>query len=232
MRRKVNPIWVVRKRRMVRWAKAHGVQVPARVRVGVPYCGPACRELIRRIERKAFGPAQVSGVWSKRLKNLVTPRLTTREKAIAIALAEVGVTEHPASSNDGPRVREYQAVTGAYKAPWCASYITWVWRQVGVVLDGFNTAYCPSWVAAARAGRGRLRVVARDDAMPGDMALYDWGRDGTSDHIGMLISKVSPDGSFQAVEGNTAVGNDSNGGAVMVRDRKSRDVQVFVRVDA
>lgn len=226
----MNPVWIVRKRRMARWAKAHGVEVPKGLRVGVPTCGVACKELIKRIERKAFGPAQVSGVWSRRLAQLVAPRKTTRQRAVAVALAEVGVKEHPAGSNSGPRVSEYQAVTGAYEAPWCASFATWVWAHVGVRLDGFNTAYCPSWVQAARAGRNRLSLVAKADARPGDMALYDWGKDGTSDHIGMLTTRVGADGSFKAVEGNTSVGNDSNGGEVMVRDRNAGSVQVFVRV--
>jgi hypothetical protein len=228
----VNPVWIIRKRRMIKWAETHGVQVPAGIRVGVPSCGVACRELIKRIERKAFGPSQVSGVWSKRLGGLVAPRLTTRQRVVRVAVGEVGVKEHPAGSNRGKRVDEYTATTGTQGQPWCAAFVTWVWLQCGVMLDGFNTAYCPSWVQTARAGRCGLSVVSRSEAMPGDMALYDWGKDGTSDHIGILTTHVAEDGSFKACEGNTAVGNDSNGGAVMIRDRNASSVLVFVRVIA
>lgn len=230
----MNPVWIIRKKRMKRWALAHGVEVPKGLRVASPTCGAACRELIRRIEKKAFSPTQASGVWSERLALLVAPRVTTRERVVRVALAEVGVTEHPAGSNSGKRVREYQATTGAYNAPWCASFVTWCWLQVGIRLDGFNTAYCPSWVQTARAGRCGLSVVARSEAMPGDMALYDWGKDGTSDHIGILTTRVATDGSFKACEGNTAGdgGDQSNGGAVMVRDRNASSVLVFVRVAA
>ena len=228
----MNPVWIVRKRRLARWARENGVEVPKGLKPGWPRCGAACRELIRRVERKAFGPAHVSGVWSKRLATLVAPRLSKRQMVVRTAKAEVGVTEHPAGSNSGPRVREYQSTTGAYNEPWCASFVTWCWREVGIRLDGFNTAYCPSWVQTARAGRSGLSVVSRSAARPGDAALYDWGRDGTSDHIGILTTRVAADGSFKAVEGNTAVGNESNGGAVMVRDRNATSVLVFVRVAA
>jgi hypothetical protein len=228
----LNPVWIIRKKRMKAWAKAHGVDVPKGLRVASPSCGAACRELIRRIERKAFAPTQASGVWSERLALLVAPRLTAQQRVVRVAVAEVGVKEHPAGSNSGKRVDEFTAVTGTHGQPWCAAFVTWCWLQIGVRLEGFNTAYCPSWVQTARAGRCRLSVVSRAGAMPGDMVLYDWGGDGTSDHIGVLTSRVGADGSFRACEGNTAVGNDSNGGAVMIRDRNASSVLVFVRVNA
>ena len=226
----MNPVWIVRKRRMVKWARAHGVEVPKGLNVAWPHCGAACRELIRRIERKVFGAGQVSGVWSKRLALLVQPRLSKREQALRVAKAEIGVTEHPAGSNDGKRVREYQSTTGAYRQPWCASFQNWVLRQVGVRIDHVNMAYCPSIVDAARAGRDGLRVVSVADALPGDWALFDWARDGVSDHIGMLATRVAADGSFRSVDGNTSIsGSQSNGGAVLLRDRNESQVLVFVR---
>lgn len=225
----MNPVWIIRKRRMVKWARTHGVEVPKGLNTAWPHCGAACRELIRRIERKAFGASQVSGVWSKRLGLLVQPRLSKRQHALKVAKAEIGVTEHPAGSNDGARVRQYQSTTGAYKQPWCASFQNWVLRQVGVRVEHVNMAYCPSIVEAARAGRDGLSVVSRSEAEPGDWALFDWGHDGTSDHIGMLATRVGADGAFRAVEGNTSVDDDSNGGAVMLRDRNAAQVLVFVR---
>lgn len=226
----MNPVWIVRKKRLRAWARAHGVDVPAGLNVATPVCGDACHELIRRVERRAFGPEQISGVWSARLGALVKPQRSLQQRVVGVAQKEVGVKEHPANSNDGPRVREYQRTTGAYKAPWCASFVTWCFAQAGKRLEGFNTAYCPSWVEAAKAGRNSLRVVSRQEAKPGDCCLFDWQRDGTSDHIGILTSRVSADGDFTSVEGNTSYGNDSNGGQVMVRQRNARDVLVFVRV--
>lgn len=229
----MNPAWIVRKRRLVAWAKKNGVEVPKGLRVGWPSNGEASRELIRRVERKAFGPSQVSGVWSKRLEMLVAPRETLEDRVVKVALAEVGVKEHPAGSNDGPRVREYQKTTGAYRAPWCASFVTWAFAQSGKRLEGWNLAYCPSWVQAMKAGRGG-RVVRAADARPGDVCLFDWQRDGVSDHIGILTSVVDSAGNFRSVEGNTSPAgvnaSQSNGGMVCHRERNARDVLIFARV--
>lgn len=226
----VNPAWIIRKRRMVAWAKAHGVSVPKGLRVAAPTCGPACVALIRAIETKAFGPLSVTGKWSERMARLVAPAKSVRERAVSVAVTQIGVKEQPADSNDGPKVREYQATTGAYRAPWCASFVTWCFKQAGKRLDGFNTAYVPSWRDAARAGRNGLTVVSKADAGPGDCALFDWGGDGTPDHIGFLTSPVDASGAFHTIEGNTSFGNDSNGGEVMRRDRNAAQVLVFVRV--
>lgn len=229
----MNPVHVVRKRRLAAWAKKNGVAIPEGFRVSTPTFGSPARELVRRIERKAFGPEQVSGRWSKRLGDLVKPRETLQDRVVRIASREVGVTESPAGSNDGPRVREYQRTTGAYAAPWCASFVTWALGEAGKRLEGFNTAYCPSWVDAARAGRNSLRVIRAADARPGDVVLFDWQRDGTSDHIGILTTGVDSSGDFRSVEGNTSVaGSQSNGGAVLIRPRNARDVLIFARVSA
>jgi surface antigen len=52
----------------------------------------------------------------------------------------------------------------------------------------------------------------------GDVVFYDWQGDGVSDHVG-IVEKVNPNGSIVAIEGNTSVGNNSNGGQVMRRER-------------
>jgi peptidoglycan hydrolase-like protein with peptidoglycan-binding domain len=57
---------------------------------------------------------------------------------------------------------------------------------------------------------------------PGDLLIFDFGSPGI-DHIGIL-EKVNPDGSLITVEGNTGVGNDANGGAVMRRTRYTKNV--------
>ena len=52
----------------------------------------------------------------------------------------------------------------------------------------------------------------------GDIVLFDFNNNGTSDHIGIVVS-VNSDGSITTVEGNTGSGNNTNGGQVQKRTR-------------
>ena len=227
---KIDPRWVTRKRNMVKYARNNNIEIPDNIRF-TPVCGASCVALIRNIQRKAFGPLRVTGEWDSVLDTLVRS-VPSSVRVYALAEAEIGTKEHPANSNDGPRVRQYQQTTGAYKLPWCASFVTWCFKEAGRELSGFNTAYCPSWVQAAKANRNGLSVVSRDGVKRGDCALYDWQKDGTSDHIGIVSGRVSSTGEFSAIEGNTSYGNDSNGGEVLLRTRNAKDVLVFVRVSS
>ena len=88
-------------------------------------------------------------------------------------------------------------------------------------------AYCPYIVSDARNGRYGLAVTGAPT--PGDLVVYDWQRDGTYDHVGLVESGNSS--SWTAIEGNTSVDNNSNGGQVMRRQRSSQEAAVvFVRV--
>lgn len=144
---------------------------------------------------------------------------------LSVALHEIGVKEHPAGSNDGPRVHEYQAVTGAYRAAWCASFVQWCLKQAGCAVPAFGrSAYVPYILSTAKA-HGMLVNAPK----PGDIVCFDWERDGVADHIGFVL-KVIDHRTFETVEGNTAVGNDSNGGEVMRRTRNVSEVAGFIRL--
>lgn len=152
---------------------------------------------------------------------------TYRTRALAIALTQVGTKEHPAGSNRGPRVDQYERVTGAIGEPWCASFVQWCFKQAGCPQPLMNrTAYVPFIVDYARQHGWIV-----EKPCPGDLVCYDWPGEspGVADHVG--IYRRSLGGTrFEAVEGNTATGNDSNGGEVMIRVRDTSLVQAFVRV--
>ena len=144
-------------------------------------------------------------------------------KALNLARAELGEKEWPAGTN---RVK-YSAWYGL-TGPWCAMFVSWCLDRAG---SKFHYAYCPYVVNDARAGKNGLQVVSFEAAKTGDLALYNWDGDWDADHIGFLEQKTGGF-SFDAIEGNTAVGNDSNGGEVMRRRRSRSQVQAFVRVGA
>ena len=159
--------------------------------------------------------------------------ITMGQAALAFARREVGTKEEPAGSNTGPRIRWYRQVGQGDAAispgPWCADFVTAMATLAGFRPRGWNVRYCPAWVAAARAGTQGLRIVDWHDVKAGDLALYDWQHDTISDHIGIVARRTGAT-SFEAVEGNTSVGNDSNGGMVMVRARDRSQVAAFIRL--
>lgn len=94
--------------------------------------------------------------------------------------------------------------------------------QAGVELPT-RTASCTALMNAAK----KAGMWVTSDYQPGDIAIYDWGGDKVPDHCG-IITQALPNG-YLAIEGNTAAGNDSNGGEVMERTRPAKSILGAVR---
>jgi hypothetical protein len=151
-----------------------------------------------------------------------------REKALIEALKWVGTKESPPNSNK-VMFSDWYGLRG----PWCAMFVTWCYTKAGSASfdpKKARWAYCPYMVNDARKQQNGLVVVPVANVQPGDIAMFDWQGDGTSDHVGIVQTKPNTKGDFKCVEGNTSVSSDSDGGAVMIRDRNKRQVQVFIRV--
>jgi len=164
-----------------------------------------------------------------RLRKARAPSAATiRVKALNIAKSQLGVKESPPGSN---RVK-YSLAYGI-AGPWCAMFVTWCFVNAGSKTAfklGSRFAFVPFVVSAARSGNFGLRTVRWADVRPGDIVCYDWEGNGVADHIGIFEQRTSAT-SFTAIEGNTAIGNDSNGGEVMRRGRFLSNVQAFVRME-
>lgn len=149
--------------------------------------------------------------------------------AASIAVAEAKAKVRESGSNRGSRVEEYQRTARtATGVPWCAAFVTWCLVKSGWKQPPGNWAYCPNWVASARAGRNGMRVIDPSQAGPGDVIVYDWQGDGTFDHIGMVTGKANG-GTIPSVEGNTGSPEgvwNKNGGAA----RGARKF-VVIRID-
>ena len=70
-------------------------------------------------------------------------------------------------------------------------------------------------------------TVPYSKAKKGDVVLYDFNHNGTSDHTG-IIYKVEA-GKIYVVEGNTSTSNQCNGGMVMKRVRVKSNVNYIIR---
>ena len=87
--------------------------------------------------------------------------------------------------------------------PWCAAFAMNLLKDHGVLnLDGLtNRNYCPtieSWATK----KGIYGKPGQYQPKPGDAVLFDWQRDGTSDHIG-IVEKVE-NGKVYVIEGNSS----------------------------
>jgi cell wall-associated NlpC family hydrolase len=154
-------------------------------------------------------------------------RTPLRLKALEEARKWLGTKESPPESNRCPPFTTWYQLTG----PWCAMFASYCYRQAGSrAIDPHQAryAYCPYIVNDARAGRNWLAVTR--DPKPGDLVLYDWQGNGVADHVGLFEQWTAHASGFRAIEGNTSPTSDSNGGAVMRRDRHIRNVQHFVHV--
>ena len=88
-----------------------------------------------------------------------------------------------------------------------------------------KTDYCPTMGDYAIK---KKMNVSWANKKKGDIVLFDFNHNGTSDHIGLLES-INKDGSITTIEGNTGAGSDTNGGQVQRRQRYKSQVNFFVR---
>lgn len=151
------------------------------------------------------------------------------QKVIQIARYEIGVEENPPNSN---KVKYntwfYNKEVFGPSYPWCGTFVSWVFFKAGLSLGKIDYlrgfAGCPF---AVNYYKGTGDIVTKENVKPGDIVFFDWQGDGKPDHTGIFVCD-NGNGTFMCIEGNTAVGNDSNGGKVMLRERRYGSVKAFV----
>ena len=141
-------------------------------------------------------------------------------KALSIGHQYIGVKENPPGSNE-VMFSKWYGITG----PWCAMFVTYCYVGAGSksFVKGNRWAYCPFILEDAKAHRNGLKIIDKAAAVPGDIVLFDWNRDGTPDHVGMVLSPVVK-GNFTSLEGNSGVGE------VAVGSHDLKNVAAFIRV--
>lgn len=137
---------------------------------------------------------------------------------IKIAKAQLGVSEMPENSNR-TAFGEWFGLNGV---PWCGIFVSWCFARAGFPLGniGFKLGFagCQSAVAHFKStGEVTKTPVA------GDIVFFDWNGDGRYDHTGIFLEHEDVY-RFWTIEGNTSIGNNSNGGKVMKRLRSYKNV--------
>lgn len=151
--------------------------------------------------------------------------MATASELLAVAVKQIGVKESPPDSNNVRYNTWYYGREVSGKAyPWCMVFVQWCCAQAGVKLPA-RTASC--W-GLKKAALGSKQWVSRD-YRPGDIVIYDFDRDGTTDHCGIIESIYDSD-TVIAIEGNTsAAGSQSDGGMVCRKSRKLTQIVGAVR---
>lgn len=191
--------------------------------------GPTLHSYLVARSHRDFKPLPYLNVQraKKRAKDAArkAKQVPLRMKALKLAKTQIGMKEHPANSNI-VYYTEWYGVRGA----WCAMFCSWAYVTAGdkkTFKKGDYEAYVPTIVSDARNSRRGLYVP--HTPKPGDLVCFNWDG-GVADHIGLFEEWVEPGVSFHSIEGNTSVGNDSNGGEVMRRLRYVSNVETFARV--
>ena len=142
-------------------------------------------------------------------------------RIVEIASAEIGQKEQPENSNE----TKYGEWFGLNGVAWCGIFVSWVYAMAGRQLPkiGFTKGFAGCQTAVKYF---RDNGLITKNPVDGDIVFFDWNNDGRYDHTGIFVSGLDNQ-YFQTIEGNTAIGNDSNGGEVMKRSRKYRQA-IFV----
>ena len=145
------------------------------------------------------------------------------KKILDTALAELGYRESPFGSNR----TKYGQWYGLDGQPWCVMFVQWVFHRAGAAeLLPVKTASCGTMMRGAKAAG---KWVTKD-YRPGDVVIFDFSGTGTrTEHMGIIIECRGEN--LYTVEGNTADGDNSNGGQVLTRLRSLNVVRGAVRPD-
>jgi hypothetical protein len=163
--------------------------------------------------------------------------------------ARAGWRENPARSNFVPQLSALGKRLGVapyyynMRYPYCAygAFIAALQHGSHSAKEGFagrfNVLYCPSISVASGAAQFGMHRVAMSQIKKGTYVLFDWRGNGVMDHIGIALGRPgeavtaankrwTPSArEVVCVEGNTSVGNDSNGGQVMIRIRSLSSIR-------
>lgn len=144
-------------------------------------------------------------------------------KIIDLAKKAIGATENPSNSNK----TGYGSWFGFDGVAWCGIFVSYIYHHAGYPLGniGFLKGFAGCQTAVKHfkeSGEITTNPVA------GDIVFFDWNNDGRYDHCGIYVS--GRQGLiFRTIEGNTSMGNDSNGGEVMERTRYfNKNYAIFV----
>lgn len=135
----------------------------------------------------------------------------------ALTMARKHIVEHPAGSNSGPYITDWERLAGYNSpVPWCGCFVNACLVAGGLHSQGgWGIGYVPNIEAHAQSGIDGWRWHGHlADPEPGWIATF--GASG-GEHTELVVAHGKP---LKTVGGNTSdqAGNDANGGGVWYHD--------------
>lgn len=145
-----------------------------------------------------------------------------KEKALEIAITQVGQEETPIGSNWGHPVIDYLASVGiTFPAAWCMALLYWCFNKAAHELSVHNPMHKTGGVLD-QYNHSHAYVILSMDLEPGDIYIMDYGHG--LGHTG-IIERMEGD-IIHGVEGNTNNNGSRNGYAVERKERSKFDKKI------
>lgn len=148
----------------------------------------------------------------------------TSKQILELAKSQIGIKENPRNSNNVKYNTWYygKPVSGP-QYPWCMAFVQWVYTHANAKLP-FKTPSCSGLLNWYK--RNQPECIVKNP-VPGCIVIFDFPNTKyKTDHTGIFVSKNSK--TLTTIDGNTSVGNDSNGGEVMARTRDLSNVYAYI----
>lgn len=150
--------------------------------------------------------------------------MALQQKAIEIAISQLGQEEKPRGSNWGEPVKSYLASVGiTFPASWCMSFVYWCFLQAAKALN-IKTPLTKTG-GVLNAWNKAPATVKVTDPQPGDIFIQDHGHG--LGHTG-IVERVEGDNVY-TIEGNTNDTGSREGYEVCRRVRKKSSIIGYLR---
>ncbi|MEI6160492.1 MAG: peptidoglycan-binding domain-containing protein [Roseococcus sp.] len=168
------------------------------------------------------GPVTWAAIFGAEVASKLGPAGPLGERALAVAVGELGHMEVPPGSNAGPEVEKYLASVGLGRGlPWCAAFVFWCASRAGPNALPRTGGVEKMWRDGLSVGLPALRP-AEAQAEPSRIApgmIFFITHGGGTGHTG-FVEGIAPGGRLITVEGNTNDGGSREGIGVFRLNRR------------
>lgn len=150
--------------------------------------------------------------------------MTLKERALEVAISQLGVEEEPKGSNGGPQVNKYLRSVGLGSGySWCMAFVYWCFKEAAEKM-AVNNPLVKTAGVIHHYNRARPEVKF-SYPQPGDIFIMDYGKG--LGHTG-IVEKVEPD-YVHTIEGNTNDEGSREGYEVCRRRRPRSKIKAYLR---